>query len=145
MSGSATILRDAPPVAPVAAPTQGGAATGVRAPPPDDGVPRPYGTIFAFLLPALTLYAAFTAYPFFRTLWNSFHKVLPRRSEFVGLENYATLANDEFFWRAVRNTLIWASTSPLFEVTIALLLALALYAKVPGARASSGSPGSRRC
>ena len=97
-------------------------------------MPRPYGTIFAFLLPALTLYTAFTAYPFFRTLWNSFHKVLPRRSEFVGLENYATLASDEFFWRAVRNTLIWASTSPLFEVTIALLLALALYAKVPGAR-----------
>ena len=97
-------------------------------------MPRPYGTIFAFLLPALTLYVAFTAYPFFRTLWNSFHKVLPRRSEFVGLENYAALANDEFFWRAVRNTLIWASTSPLFEVSIALLLALALYAKVPGAR-----------
>jgi ABC-type sugar transport system permease subunit len=110
------------------------AVIGAPAPPPDDGVPRPYGTIFAFLLPALTLYAAFTAYPFFRTLWNSFHKVLPRRSEFVGLENYATLASDELFWRAVRNTLIWASTSPLFEVSIALLLALALYAKVPGAR-----------
>jgi len=135
VSGSATILRDAPPIALVGSPTEAGAAAVPRAaPPPDDGVPRPYGTIFAFLLPALTLYAAFTAYPFFRTLWNSFHKVLPRRSEFVGLENYATLANDEFFWRAVRNTLIWASTSPLFEVTIALLLALALYAKVPGAR-----------
>ena len=38
------------------------------------------------------------------------------------------------FWRAVRNTFIWACTSPLIEVTIALLLALALYAKVPGMR-----------
>ena len=86
MSGSATILRDAPPIALVGSPTEAGAAAVPRAaPPPDDGVPRPYGTIFAFLLPALTLYVAFTAYPFFRTLWNSFHKVLPRRSEFVGL------------------------------------------------------------
>ena len=136
MSSSVTTLRDAPPVAPVGAPTEAGASAAIRgpAPPPDDGVPRPYGTIVAFLLPALTLYAAFTAYPFFRTLWNSFHNVLPRRSEFVGFDNYTTLAGDEFFWRAVRNTLIWASTSPLLEVTIALLLALALYAKVPGAR-----------
>src|SRR5918994_3716719 len=136
MSGSTAALRDAPPIAPVGAPTQAGATAAARAPapPPDDGVPRPYGTILAFLLPALTLYAAFTAYPFFRTLWNSLHKVLPRRSEFVGLENYATLAGDELFWRAVRNTLIWACTSPLFEVSIALLLALALYAKIPGRR-----------
>ncbi len=100
----------------------------------DDGLRRPWGTIVAFLLPALTLYVAFTAYPFFRTLWNSFHRVLPRREHFVGTENYVALASDEFFWRAVRNTLVWAATSPMFEVTIALFLALALYAKVPGAR-----------
>ena len=41
---------------------------------------------------------------------------------------------DDIFWRAVRNTFIWACTSPLAEVSIALLLALALYAKIPGAR-----------
>lgn len=92
------------------------------------------GTIIAFLLPALTIYAAFTAYPAMRTLWNSFHKILPRREEFVGLENYATLMQDELFWRAVRNTFAWACASPLIEVSIALCLALALYAKVPGAR-----------
>ena len=56
------------------------------------------------------------------------------REQFVGLANFAELAQDEIFWRAVRNTLIWACTSPLFEVSIALLLSLALYAKVPGAR-----------
>jgi ABC-type sugar transport system permease subunit len=101
---------------------------------PEAGPRRPWGAILAFLMPALILYAAFTAYPFFRTLWNSVHTVLPRRSEFVGVDNYAALAGDPFFWRAVRNTLVWAATSPVFEVSIALLLALALYAKVPGAR-----------
>jgi ABC-type sugar transport system permease subunit len=131
-------LREAAPVsgAPALPPHAGAVPPAVRPSPPrpDAGVPRAYGTIAAFLLPALTLYAAFTAYPFVRTLWNSFHTVLPRRQEFVGLDNYAVLASDELFWRAVRNTLVWASTSPLFEVSIALLLALALYAKVPGAR-----------
>ena len=100
----------------------------------DDGLRKPWGTIVAFLLPALTIYVAFTAYPVMRTLWNSFHRVLPRREDFVGLANYAELARDEIFWRAVRNTIIWACTSPLVEVSVALLLALALYAKVPGAR-----------
>src|SRR5262245_41490111 len=99
-----------------------------------DGLRRPWGTIIAFLLPALTIYVAFTAYPVVRTFWNSAHKVLPRREVFVGWENYATLAQDEIFWRAVRNTITWASISPLAEVSVALVLALALYAKVPGAR-----------
>ncbi|MBM3597904.1 MAG: sugar ABC transporter permease [Alphaproteobacteria bacterium] len=94
----------------------------------------PWGTIIAFLLPALTFYVALTAYPAFRTLWNSFHKVLPRRTEFVGLLNYEQLVRDEIFWRAVRNTITWACASPLIEVSIALLLAVALYARVPGAR-----------
>jgi len=102
--------------------------------PPDDGLRRPWATIIVFLLPALTFYTALTAYPALRTIWNSFHRVLPLREEFVGLANYAELARDEIFWRAVLNTIIWASTSPLIEVTIALLLALALYARVPGAR-----------
>ncbi len=100
----------------------------------DDGLSRPWGAILAFLLPALTIYLAFTAYPVVRTFWNSFHKVLPRREEFVGFENYAELVRDEIFWRAVKNTLTWAGLSPLFEVFIALGLALALYARVPGAR-----------
>ena len=105
-----------------------------EAPSRDTGLKKPWGTISAFLLPAITIYVAFTAYPAFRTFWNSFHKVLPRRDEPVGLANYAELVRDEIFWTAVRNTITWACASPLVEVSIALLLALALYAKVPGAR-----------
>ncbi len=99
-----------------------------------DSFRRPWGAIISFLLPALTMYMAFTAYPVFRTLYNSFHRVLPRREVFIGIGNYTDLAQDDIFWRAVRNTVTWACFSPLFEVSIALLLALALYAKVPGSR-----------
>ena len=100
----------------------------------DSGLRKPWGAITAFLLPALCLYAALTAYPAIRTIWNSFHTVLPRRETFVGLANYAELARDEIFWTAVGNTLVWACASPVIEVTVALFLALALYARVPGAR-----------
>jgi raffinose/stachyose/melibiose transport system permease protein len=100
----------------------------------DGDLQKPWGTIIAFLLPAITVYVGFTAYPALRTFWNSFHKVLPRRETFIGFENYIELAQDDIFWRAVRNTITWACVSPLVEVSIALLLALALYAKVPGGR-----------
>ena len=94
----------------------------------------PWGAIVTFLLPAFTVYLAFTAYPVVRTLWNSVHTVLPRNAEFVGFANFAALARDDLFWRSVRNTFVWACVSPLAEVTIGLLLALALYARIPGRR-----------
>jgi len=82
----------------------------------------------------VTVYVAFTAYPAVRTFWNSFHEVLPRGDEYIGLANYAELAKDDIFWRAVENTITWALVSPLIEVSVALLLALALYARIPGGR-----------
>ncbi len=96
---------------------------------------RPVGAIVTFLLPALTVYAAFTAYPVLRTLYNSFHQVLPGRLDtFKGLENYRMLFQDDIFWQTVKNTLTWAYTAPLLEQILAILLALALYSKVPAAR-----------
>jgi len=97
---------------------------------------RPLGAIVGFLLPALIVYVAFTAYPVVRTIYNSFHQVLPKQTDvWVGTANYhELLTSDSIFWQAVENTLVWAIASPLLEVSIALLLALALYARVPGAR-----------
>jgi multiple sugar transport system permease protein/raffinose/stachyose/melibiose transport system permease protein len=97
---------------------------------------QPWGAITAFLLPAFTFYVALTAFPVLRTFWNSVHVVLPNRpAMFVGLSNYRDLlGHDDIFWHAVRNTMVWACASPLLEVGIALLLAIALYARIPGAR-----------
>jgi multiple sugar transport system permease protein/raffinose/stachyose/melibiose transport system permease protein len=107
-------------------------ATSMR---PSRDLRRPMGAIVSFLLPALTIYAAFTAYPVVRTLYNSLHQVRPARSDvYVGLGNYFGLWDDEFFWKAVVNTLAWAVTAPVLEQALAILLALALYARIPGAR-----------
>jgi multiple sugar transport system permease protein/raffinose/stachyose/melibiose transport system permease protein len=44
------------------------------------------------------------------------------------------LLGDETCWVAVRNTFIWSFVAPILDVATGLLLALALYAGVPGAR-----------
>lgn len=107
-----------------------------RRPDAEAGPGVQWTTIASFLLPALTMYVAFTAYPVLRTFWNAFHTVLPNGGEtWVGLQNYRTvLFEDAVFWTATRNTLIWSVVAPAAEISIALLLALALYARVPGAR-----------
>lgn len=107
----------------------------MAAPMPAVAEERPaWAAVVPFLLPAAVFYLGLTAYPVVRTIWNSFHHVLPAGDDFVGMANYAELWADDTFWRAVRNTLTWALAAPLLEVGIAMLLALALYAKVPGAR-----------
>ncbi|MFI4952610.1 MAG: carbohydrate ABC transporter permease [Burkholderiales bacterium] len=110
--------------------------TARRVAPSDNALRTPWAAISGFLLPALVIYAAFTAYPVLRTFWNALHKVLPNGNEaWVGLANlHAILTRDPTFWKAVGNTLTWALVAPLIEVSLGLLLALALYARVPFAR-----------
>lgn len=102
----------------------------------DDALQTAYGAIVAFLTPALLMYAAFTAYPVFRTFYNSLHVIRPGgREEFVGFDNFVELlTNDDIFIQAVTNTLTWAGVAPLIDVGTGLLLAVCLYAKVPFAR-----------
>jgi multiple sugar transport system permease protein/raffinose/stachyose/melibiose transport system permease protein len=134
-AATTTALRELPILAPVAAPGQGGALPVERAaePPPDPGLRRPYGAIVAFLLPALVLYAALTAYPFFRTLWNSFHRVLPRREVFVGLDNYTTLAATSSSGGRAQHARLVGDLAALRGLDRAAARAGALR-KVPGAR-----------
>ena len=108
--------------------------TGVRAGAATRVDRQPWSAIVLFLLPAFTVYTALTAYPVLRTLWNSVHTVLPHSARFAGIANYAALVHDDIFWRSVRNTFIWSCVSPVAEVSIGLLLALALYARIPGRR-----------
>lgn len=98
--------------------------------------PVPWGLAVIFLGPTLLLYLAFTVYPLFRTFYNSFF-VLPTVDveKFVGLDNFRQIVTgDTVIWPAVQHTLFWALCSALLEIPIAFLLALALYARVPGGR-----------
>src|SRR2546429_9112045 len=55
--------------------------------------------------------------------------------EYVGLEHFREiLTSDDVFWKAARNSLVWAVVAPIVDIPLALVLALALHARVPFAR-----------
>jgi raffinose/stachyose/melibiose transport system permease protein len=90
--------------------------------------------LLVFLAPALAVYVGLTAYPAFRTIFDSLFTIEGSERTFVGAANYRDLLSDETFWVAVRNTFVWAFVAPVLDVATGLLLALALYAGVPFAR-----------
>ena len=90
--------------------------------------------LLVFLAPALAVYFGLTAYPAFRTIFDSLFTIEGLERTFVGAANYRELLTDETFWVAVRNTFVWAFVAPVLDVATGLLLALALYAGVPFAR-----------
>lgn len=89
-----------------------------------------------FLLPAFIFYLLFTAYPIIKTFYNSVHLIQPNASdEFVGLSYYFDiLFDDRIFSNALVNTFIWATAAPIIDVALGLILATALYSKIPFAR-----------
>ena len=99
---------------------------------------RPWGAIAVFLGPTVLLYAAFTIYPVLVTFYNSLHTLrmdLGMLYEYVGLEHFREiLTSDDVFWKAARNSLVWAIVAPLVDLPLAFVLALTLHARVPFAR-----------
>ena len=84
-------------------------------------------TPWLLLLPALALLAAFTHWPALATLWHSAMSTpkKSRPSRFVGLDNYRAMVEDDVFWQALWNNVIFAAgTIPL---SIALAIAMALW------------------
>src|SRR3569833_3445916 len=53
--------------------------------------------LFVFLAPALAIYAGLTAYPAFRTIFDSLFTIEGLDRIFVGLANYHELLRDETF------------------------------------------------
>ncbi|MBF8192207.1 sugar ABC transporter permease [Nonomuraea sp. K274] len=85
-------------------------------------------------LPALVLFALFAIYPGLRVFYLSlFDYSLTAPPTFVGLENFAFLAEDPRFHEALLNSLIYTVGTYLPALALALVLALALSRKMAGA------------
>ena len=67
-------------------------------------------TPWLLLLPALTLLVAFTHWPALATVWDSFLSTPKkgRPAHFIGLDNYRGMVEDEVFWQALANNVIYA-------------------------------------
>ncbi|MFV0519518.1 MAG: carbohydrate ABC transporter permease [Lachnospirales bacterium] len=80
-----------------------------------------------FLLPTVLLILIFLYYPFLANIKNSFFDMtsfIDANSDFIGLENYKTLLVDKAFRNALFNTFKLMVFVVIFQVGIALLLAV---------------------
>lgn len=80
-----------------------------------------------FLAPALLVFTFFKFIPMARGLEMSLYKVnFGAPNEWVGLDNFKRVLDDEALGAAAWNTLLYVSSTVLVSVALALLLALAL-------------------
>ncbi len=89
---------------------------------------------YLLLLPAFVLLVAFTHYPAFATLVDSFFST-PKGSRpgvWVGLENYQVMADDPVFWTALKNNLWFALATIPFSIGLALVMALWVNERMAG-------------
>ncbi len=81
--------------------------------------------IFLFLTPAFLILAVFLYYPFFENIKQSFYKTDGFfNSTFIGFDNYKRLFNDEIARGSTLNSLELMLYVAIFQVGIALLLAI---------------------
>lgn len=85
------------------------------------------------LTPAAILLIAFTHYPAVATLYDSFFSTgtVVRPSRFVGLANYALLADDPIFWQVLKNNLYFAAATIPTSIAIAMLMAIWVNDRLP--------------
>lgn len=91
---------------------------------------------YMLVLPAIVVLGLVFLYPLGQSVWLSLHNynlTQPWRGmPFVGLDNYARLLVDPFFYRSLSLTLYWTSGSVAGEVLIGLAAALLLNQTFPG-------------
>lgn len=93
------------------------------------------GSVYGWLLlmPAAILLITFTHYPTVATLGQSFFSAgsVTRPSEYVGLDNYRFLLEDEVFWKVLDNNLWYAIGTIPASIAIAMLMAFWVNGRLP--------------
>jgi raffinose/stachyose/melibiose transport system permease protein len=89
--------------------------------------------IALMIAPAAVLFSLFVVYPVIYSLGFSFTKFQGfGEPEFIGFDNYVTLADDPFFWQSLQNTLVILVVSVALLVPLSFGLALLLRRRIPG-------------
>lgn len=87
-------------------------------------------TPLLFLLPAILFMLVFVYLPLIQNFYNSLFRwsTINPNWTFIGLDNYARLLGDELIFTSLRNNVLYAVISVLFQVFLALVLAAILEA-----------------
>jgi len=82
---------------------------------------------YLFLLPFISLFLLFVAYPLVQSILLSLQQTFgPATSAYVGWKNYEHLFSDPLFWKATKNTFIYSLGTLAIQVPMALGLAILL-------------------
>lgn len=84
---------------------------------------RRHGWSYVFVLPTFSLFVVFTLVPVVQAITLSFQSATVVGGEWVGLENFVTLAEDPVFRQAVGNTVLYTTVVVAAQVTLALVVA----------------------
>ncbi|MFJ4467809.1 carbohydrate ABC transporter permease [Streptomyces sp. NPDC089424] len=93
------------------------------------------GAPYAFIVPFFVVFAAFSLYPLIYTAWISLHHAelaTMDLMEWVALDNYTALAQDDRFWNALANTITIGVLSAVPQLLMALGLAHLLNYRMRG-------------
>ncbi|TCT21754.1 carbohydrate ABC transporter membrane protein 1 (CUT1 family) [Melghiribacillus thermohalophilus] len=91
-------------------------------------------TPFLFLLPGCMILGAFIFYPMLQAIWLSFtdYNMIVPAPNFVGMENYEALFQDDLFWKTLTNTLIYLVCVVPALVILPIFLAILVNQKLKG-------------
>jgi ABC-type sugar transport system permease subunit len=90
---------------------------------------------YSLLLPNLILFIAFSVYPVIWTLKYVFYRYGGyggSAPKFIGLNNIIRVLKDDVYWKAVKNTFVYAGAKILFIIPLAFFIALLLSKKRKG-------------
>lgn len=95
---------------------------------------RNWLTAYTFLLPALLLFVFFELYSLLYNVYIGFHNWNGFGDpEYVGLDNYKFLTEDELFWDALKHNVIFMIVALGVMAVLSLFIALVLDSGMPGA------------
>jgi multiple sugar transport system permease protein len=87
---------------------------------------------FWYMLPAMAFLVLFLAWPLGLGIWLSLTDAkVGRPGEFIGLENFQWILDDDVFWLAVFNTVLYTAIASIFKFAIGLYLAILLNNHLP--------------
>ena len=88
-----------------------------------------------FFAPSAAFFLLLIAYPLARVIWTAFNYVNltnPSVSGYAGLDNFATVVDDERFWPSLWRTGVWTFVSVAGEYALGLASAVALAQPIRG-------------
>ncbi len=84
---------------------------------------RRHGWSYLFVLPTFSLFALFTLLPVVQAFVLSLQSARIVGGEFIGLQNFVTLAEDPVFRQALGNTVLYSAVVVAAQLTLALVVA----------------------